>query len=96
MIINIAVTRIVVVLIVLAGFLINIFQAALVEFDEKKTYELVENNKVGHVEKVAQAMETSEKTVEGEGIVSRGKLNRWTRVVFEKLPKSSSFKKTQA
>ena len=66
------------------------------EFDGKKTYELVENNKVGHVEKFAQAMETSEKIVEGEGIASWGKLKRWTRVVSDKLTKSFSFKKTIA
>ena len=53
---------------------------------KKKAYELVENNKVGHVEKVTQAMETSEKTMEGEGIASWGKLKRWKRVVSDKLP----------
>ena len=63
---------------------------------KKKAYELVEKNKVGHVEKVAQAMETSEKTVEGEGIASWGKLKRWTSVFSDKFPKSFSFKKTTA
>ena len=46
------------------------------------------------MEKFAQAMETSEKTVEGEGIMSWGKLKRSTRVISDKFPKSLSFKKT--
>jgi len=38
------------------------------EFDENKLDKLMESNKIGHVEeKVKEAMETSEKTVEGEG-----------------------------
>ena len=41
-------------------------------------------------------METSEKTMEGEGIESWGKLKRWTRVVSDKLTKSFSFKKIVA
>jgi len=78
-----------VVLIILAGFLITIFQAASVESHEDK---VVENSKPA--EKAVEATKTSEKPVEGAGIAD--KVKRWASLASDKLPKSFSFKRTAA
>jgi len=79
-----------VVLIILAGFLITIFQAASVESHEDR---VAENSKAAE-EKAGEATKTGEKTVEGAGIAD--KVKRWASLASDKLPKSFSFKKTAA
>nr|ABR16714.1 unknown [Picea sitchensis] len=79
-----------VVLIILAGFLITIFQAASVESHEDK---VAENSKAAE-EKAVEATKTSEKPVEGAGIAD--KVKRWASLASDKLPKSFSFKRTAA
>jgi len=87
----------VVVLVILAGFLITIFQAASAKSDENTPDKLVENSKMGAVEvKAREAMETIEKTVEGAGIASWNKVKRLATLATDKLPEAFSFKKTAA
>jgi len=87
----------VVVLVILAGFLITIFQAASAKSDENTPDKLVENSKMGAVEvKAREAMETIEKTVEGAGIASWNKVKRLATLASDKLPEAFSFKKTAA
>jgi len=87
----------VVVLVILAGFLITIFQAASAKSDENTPNKLVENSKMGAVEvKAREAMETSEKTVEGAGIASWNKVKRLATLASDKLPEAFSLKKTAA
>jgi len=87
----------VVVLVILAGFLIIIFQAASAKSDENTPDKLVENSKMGAVKvKAREAMETIEKTVEGAGIASWNKVKRLATLATDKLPEAFSFKKTAA
>jgi len=87
----------VVVLVILAGFLITIFQAASAKSDENTPDKLVENSKMGAVEvKAREAMETIEKTVEGAGIASWNKVKRLATLASDKLPETFSLKKTAA
>jgi len=85
----------VVVLVILAGFPMTIWQATSVESDQNKADKLAENSKIGYVkEKAGEAMETSEKAVEGAGTASWDTVKTWANVASEKLPKSFSFKDT--